>query len=381
MDQVFSNALAELDLEIVSEMATDDPGAHVSLNRNRVQELLDTYEDTGEDKGRFVVLRVRAGATSRSNNHWPDSILANVAEQVNSDERPGYFGHIKPEDRGYAFPDPQTIWMGATVKQENGKPTLYVKGYQIPGSKARSHVKSGLVKTASWFGKAGGKVVNGVRMIETFKLESIDWARPGSAGMDAQVVALVSEQEEGSDKMDLSGVTLKDIETGNPALLTLMRTQVEAEHQESVSEMEQKAKDGDEAKSLLTKISELFGIGDDKDILVKLTEVHERLDNISTGEIKNKVVELLTKKLPGDQHAKARATVLRLLPVQEMEGKTDDEISTTVDEAFEKDDEVMAVVSEMATGPGPLSHRSRERGNGNQKAGGSGMVREGTVKL
>lgn len=375
-DEVFSNALAELDLELVSEMATDDPGAHVTLNKNRVQELTDTYED---EKPEFVVLRVRAGATSRSNNHWPDSILTDVAEQVNSDERPGYFGHIKPEDRGYAFPDPQTIWMGAAMRTEGGKPTLYVKGYQIPGTKARSHVKSGLVKTASWFGKAGGKVVNGVRMIETFKLESIDWARPGMAGMDAQVVALVSEQEEGGDKVDLSSVTLKEIEDGNPSLFALMKQKVEDEHQEAVSEMEEKAKEGEEAQNLLTKITELFGIDKGKDILEKLTEVHQRLDNISTGEIKTKVAELLTKKLPGDSHVKARATILRLLPVSEMEGKTDDEMSELVNTAFEKDDEVMAVVSEMATGPGPLSHRSHER-NGDT-VGASGMVRTSTKKL
>lgn len=376
MDEVFSNALAELDLELVSEMATDDPGAHVTLNKNRVQELTDTYED---EKPEFVVLRVRAGATSRSNNHWPDSILADVAEQVNSDERPGYFGHIKPEDRAYSFPDPQTIWMGATVKQEGGKPTLYVKGYQIPGTKARSHVKSGLVKTASWFGKAGGKVVNGVRMIETFKLESIDWARPGAAGMDAQVVALVSEQEGNGDKVDLSSVTLKDIEDGNPSLFALMKQKVEDEHAEAVSEMETKAQEGEEAQTLLTKITELFGIDKGKDILEKLTEVHQRLDNISTGEIKTKVAELLTKKLPGDAHVKARATILRLLPVSEMEGKTDDEMTELVDTAFEKDDEVMAVVTEMATGPAPLAHRSHER-NGD-KVGASGMVRESTRKL
>jgi hypothetical protein len=359
----------EVDVD-VAEM-TEDVAGIVKLNANRVQELLDDY---GDDKPQFPILKIRAGISGNGNN-WSEAVLNDVAEQINLDEKPGYWGHINPAERGYAFPDPETLWLGAKVKKENGQSVLYVKGYNIPGGRARRH--RSLAKVTSWAGKCSGPVVGGVRQIQKFALESIDWARPGTQGMSAGVVALATEMEEGDKvEVDWGTVTLTDLEKHNPSLFTLMKQKVEADHADSVTEMEADAEKGKQAETVFSRLRQVLGIDDKTDIIEAVTEVQERVDNINQLEIKDKLLAVLTGKL---KNPKARATVLRLIPVQEMEGKTDDEIETLVTEMFTNDEDIKAVVTEMEQSPAPLTQGRRERGT--SKIGGSGMVRETTTKL
>lgn len=372
MDEIFTEV--PLDLEFEVEEMTADAGAIVSLSRTRVQELTDIYEDAAPQ---FAVLRVRAGAISGNGNHWPDTILADVSEQINRAEPLGYFGHIRPEDRGYTFPDPQTIWLGSKIVTEGGKPTLYVKGYLIPKQKARAHVQAGILKTASWAGKASGKVVNGVRMIEKFALESIDWARPGANGMDARVVAVVSEQEGSEQSMDLSKVTIEDIERENPSLMTLLRQKVEGEHSASVTEMKEKADKADEAETVFAKLRKLLKIDETADVITAVAEAVTKVDAIGTGELRDKVAAILADKV---KNPAAQKTLLRLMPVTEMAGMDDDELKQKVEDILSTDDDVKAVVTEMEQGPAPLS-RHRAPAGEKSTVGGSGMVRSGVKKL
>lgn len=372
-DQVFTDVPVELEFE-VSEMV-GDVSQVVRLNQNRVQELLDDYED---DKPQFPILRVTAGEVSGSGNHWPDSILANVAEQINSDEKPGYWGHVKPDDRGYVFPDPETLWLGATVKNESGKPVLYVKGYNIPGGRARRH--RSLARVTSWAGKASGRVVSGVRNVEKFVLESIDWARPGSQGMNARVIAFATEMKGGEKDMaevDLSKVTLEDIKSGNPALFTLMRNQVEAEL--NVSEMKDAQDQLSERDTLIDKLRKLLKIDDKADIEEAIVTMVEQVDNLGATTLKEKVATYLSEKFKGDDKEKARKTLLRLLPVTEMEGLSDEDLKKKVDETLDSDEEIKEVVTEMIQAPAPLARGTRS--GGGDKVGSSGMIAVGATKL
>lgn len=373
-DQVFTNEPVELNLE-VSEMVSEI-GQVVRLDQSRVQELLEDYED---DKPQFPILRVTAGEVSGNGNDWPNSILTSVAEQVNAQEYPGYWGHIKPEERGYVFPDIETVWLGATVKTEAGQPVLYVKGYNVPGGKPRKHRR--LARFTSWAGKASGRVINGVRKIESFTLESIDWARPGSNGMNAKVVAFATEMEGGENtvsELDLSKVTLDDIEKGNPSLFALMRQKVEADL--DVTEMK-KAQDAlTERETLLLKLRKLLKINDDADVEEAVVRMVEQIDNLGATTLKEKVAEYLAEKFKGEDKAAARKTILRLIPVTEMEGASDEDLKKKVDEKLSDDDEIKTVVTEMIQGPGPLSRGRRDLG-GNDKVGNSGMVKVGATKL
>lgn len=377
MAETFELKDAVLDLE-VSEM-TADAGKIVSIPRMRVQELQDVY---GDDKPEFPVLRVRVGKEPTKNgNLWPPSILGIVEEQINKQEFPGYLGHISPEREGYDFPATQTLWLGARVVDEGGEPTLYVKGYNIPGRTARSDVKAGVIKTASWRGKASGRVVNGVKMIENMVLKSIDWARPGTNGMDAKVVAIASEME-GSEEVaevNIGKLTLDDVQRENPSLFTLMKQKVEDEHADDVQEMKEKADKADEAESLFTKLRKLLKIEETDDIYKAVSDAIEKVEKVGAGELRDQVLNVLKTKLKGNE--RAQSAVLRLFPVTEMAGKDEDEIKTEVEKFLSDDEDAKAIVTEMVQGPAPLTSRSRGLGTTDDKRGSSGMVKVGSKKL
>jgi hypothetical protein len=370
MSNIFTDIELELPLE-VSEMATE-AGQIVTLNQTRVAELLADY---GDEKPQFPILRVEAGL-SNNNNNWSESLLVDIAEQVNKSEKPGYWGHIKPDERGYVFPDPETLWLGATVKREGGKQVLYVKGYNIPGGRARRH--RSLAKVTSWAGKASGKVVGGVRMIEKFALESIDWARPGAEGMNARVVGIATEME-GSDNEvdDLSKVTVDQLRAANPSLFTLVKNEVEKDYESQVQEMTEKAKKADEAESLFSKLRTLLKIDEKDDIVEAVTKAVETVENVGKGELREKIAAYLKGKVKSDS---AQSTLMRLIPVTEMAGKSDEEIGKYVDEFLTTDDDAKSVVTEMEQAPAPLT-RHRTGDGQRDKIGSSGMVRKQTVKL
>lgn len=363
----------------VSEMEIeDDPAKVVSLNPTRVQEMLADY---GDDKPQFPILRVESGVSDNGNN-WPASLLTDIAEQINREEKPGYWGHIPPEQKGYVFPDVETVWMGAKVKKEGGKDVLYVKGYNHPNSKARRH--RSMAKVTSWAGRASGPVVSGVRQIKSFALESIDWARPGANGMNARVVAWVSEMEGDHEVAnELATATVDELRAANPSLFTLVRQEIEREHADSVSEMKEKADKADEAETLFGKLRKLLKIDDNDSIEEAVVKVVATVDDVGKGELKDRVLTALTKHIKGDDASQkaARSTLLRLIPVTEMAGKTDEEIDTYVEKYLSDDEDAKVIVTEMVTGaPAPLSGATRGQGD-RSKVGQSGMVTTSRQKL
>jgi hypothetical protein len=360
----------------IAEMAADATSV-IALDPNRVAQLVAATKDENPE---FPIIRVEGGL-SRNNNNWTDEVIEHVAEQVNQNEPVGYLGHIKPEDHSFALPDPQTIWLKAVTKKEQGKTVLYVKGYNFPGEKIRTLLATGAVKSTSWSGKATGKVVGGVRQIERFALESIDWARKGTQGMSADVVALASEMnDERSDTEvdDLSKVTPDELRKANPSLFRLVEQECEAKANERVSEMEEKVKAADEAETIFTKLRKMFKIEESADMIEAMTKIHARLDNLSSKTLKEKIAAILGDKV---KDPKALSTIQRLMPVTEMEGLEDDDLEKKVTEMIDNDEDMQAIITEMSSSPGPLSDRRRD-GSGGSKVGGSGMVKEGhAVKL
>lgn len=372
-------SLVSLELDVqVSEMATD-AAAFVTLDPAKVQRLTETYQD---DAPEFPVLKVEPG-TSKNQRVWSDDLMHDIAEQINTLQPVAYQGHIKPEDDGYAFPPVQTIWLGATAKKEGSQTVLYVKGYNIPGSEIRDKklVKSGIVTETSWRGKAAVRTVNGVQHIDRFVLESIDWSRKGKAGMKAGVVAIASEMNEGSDNdMEWAKVTLDDIRRENPALFDLMKAQVEADSATQVAEMKEKADKADEAETVFTKLRAVLKVDEAADVIAAVTDVVSKVEKIGAKEIRERISDILGGKIKDDR---AKATVMRLLPVSEMEGLDDDKLAAKIDEVFESDEDIKSIVSEMGSGPAPLAHgrSSESRQSGGSKVGASGMVTVGRRKL
>lgn len=134
-DTIFTDEPVSVFLDVSEMEITEDVTEIVKLDKGRVTELLADYKD---EHPQFPILRVEGGLSGNGNN-WTDKMLADIAEQINRDEKPGFWGHIPPALKGYIFPDVETLWLGAKVKTEGGKKVLYVKGYNHPESKARRH--------------------------------------------------------------------------------------------------------------------------------------------------------------------------------------------------------------------------------------------------
>jgi hypothetical protein len=362
--------LLDFDAE-VSEMAAD-AGAIVQLDPARVQQLLAATEDEAPE---FPILRVEGG-TSRQGNHWSDEILVDVAEQINREEPVAYLGHIKPEDDGYAFPEPQTIWLKAQTKDEGGKKVLYIKGYNFPKAAIRGYIRTGVTRTASWRGKASGPVMNGVRYIQKFKLESFDWSRKGKQGMDARLVALATEMEGSEEDVEIGKLTLAELQAANPSLVDLIKAEGRKDADATISEMEPKVEAADEADETFKKLRELLKIDENTDIVQAVGEVVEKVDNVASSTLREKIAAIVADKVKGDR---AKSAVMRLVPVTEMEGKSDDDLEKAVTGLFDTDEDIKAIITEMEGGAGPLTHVG---GSGERdKVGGSGMVKSGSIKL
>jgi hypothetical protein len=362
---------------IVSEM-TADPAFNIPLDSARVQQILAVTKD---DAPQFPILRVEEG-TSNNGRVWDAAILEDVAEQINRMEPVGYLGHIKPEDDGYAFPKPQTIWLKAVTKKEGAKTVLYTKGYNFPNADARMYGPLGVTREASWRGKAALQALpNGMKRVTKFVLESIDWSRKGKAGMSARLVAIATEME-GSDKVDpkdIAALTVADLTAHNPNLIELIKRDATVEQQTRISEMEQEAEQAKDGLTLLARVRETLGLKAEDDPVAAIVSAQEELDKINRRTLHERLADILSKKVKNES---ARKTVLRLLPVSEMENLDDAALEAKVVASIDSDDEIKAIISEMEqtpVRPGRGSQSSGGNGKGYQPK--SGSVRASATKL
>lgn len=178
--------------------------------------------------------------------------------------------------------------------------------------------------------------------------------------------------------MDWSKVTLDEIERENPSLFKLMEQRASEATAAQVTEMKEKVDKADEADTVFTKLRKLLKIEDSADIVEAVSGVVIKVEDISKGELRDRVAAILGGKLKDDR---AKGTVLRLFPVSEMVGKTDEEITTEIDTFLSTDEDAKSVVTEMEQAPAPLTRGGSSGDKNKSKVGGSGMVRETVTKL
>jgi len=174
--------------------------------------------------------------------------------------------------------------------------------------------------------------------------------------------------------VDLIKVTVAEITAENPNLVELIKRDGAAEAEAKIAEMEPVVEEVEDHRSLMTKLRELLGIDKDADLLEAVGEIQEKLTTTMTANVKERVGELLKSKVKDDD---ARAAVLRLIPVNEMDDLDDDALETRVDEVMEKDETVKAIVNRFSGTPPPPSRKQKEinemggddNGNGRYESG------------
>ncbi len=139
----------------------------------------------GDPTPTFVIRPIaQVGRRSKNGVLYDQALVNSIREQINANRPGGIFGHIKPEDRATAHPQPQAYWIGA--KQYGDK--LWAKAYIADMERAKD------IRRKKSLGSADGTSIygtgepvdlpDGARRLNNFVLESLDFAPLDRASLD-----------------------------------------------------------------------------------------------------------------------------------------------------------------------------------------------------
>lgn len=373
-------SLGHTDKSLIGEMVDEGEIGHIAEQITDAAKL-DAFNPGWSEKGRalvppadtepnFVVIRVEEG-WSNNKRLWTGEQLESIVAQTNMLEPVGHLGHIPDDQASFSMPEPQTTWFGAVTKTEASKQKSrsgemvkvgYFAGYNLRGAKIRDLIPARAVRGISWWGSGEQVAIPGKGVeVRNFVLKALDWARKGSEGMPtARVVATVKEMEDSMDK-HLSQVTPDEFKKENPNGYSLLVSEAVADKDAKIGEMEAQIEEGEKAKGLLDDIRKALKLAAGADPLQAIADMMSTLGVKAKAVVQAELDKLLSEKVPDE---KQRALVMRLLPVGEMEAKVSDLkedeaakiIGEMVEESFDKDDQVKAVIGEMQ----PPAIRRRE---------------------
>lgn len=252
---------------IVTEMSDKVDGFDVAVP---FAQGVDVAEMTvGDDNPLFVTVEVLSPQISANKRHWTEESLYEVAEQINDIKPDAYQGHIKEEDRAFASPNSQTIWLGAVVKKMQGVNRLFAKGYVLPyADKLKTYLKSSKAASkkisVSVYGKAhqAWNTAKQAYDISGFKLESIDWARAGSEGVKGAGYFSLTSEMKGENIMDrlevIKSLTKDEIKANNPSVISEMEEEAgEVAKEEAKVDIEKAEEEGKEGKEDVAEMTEI----------------------------------------------------------------------------------------------------------------------------
>jgi len=369
MDDVFTEVF-----ETVVEMTTD-ANAVVPISPEILARIT-----AGDDDPRFATFVIESG-WSKSRRYWGPELFNDVATEMNTAAQGepvvGYLGHIKEEDDPFVFPEIQLQWVGARLTKLGEKARLAVKAYVLPGTKGRDYLMRGLVKNVSWRGKVEQeRFENGVK-IKRFLIESIDLARPRTAGMNAQLAGISSEMTEGGNDLkneEIAALTLNELRAHNPSLVLEIETAVKTPLETQVSEMTATATAVQPTLDLIPELRRILGLANDVDDVTVLGKALESIrdagktvrDSILSSVLKRKFKDEGTQKLVG------RLIVSEMSDVRDFKasgdsGEDEKTLEGFVNVFIDRDETIKAQVSEMEGTPPAIPTTSNDDRNGQRE--------------
>ena len=147
---------------------------------------------------KFVNVEVIRAGISGNNRRYNNHIVDEINQLVPGCQ--GFFGHPDPSKYGFEFREPQCIYVGSVVEtMADGLKRCIAKAYLFKTSPLREwipkSIAAGNPMTVSINGSAdlvrNGDVLELVHMTD---LQSIDWANPGTEGMEtSKAMSVVKE--------------------------------------------------------------------------------------------------------------------------------------------------------------------------------------------
>lgn len=259
-----------------------------SLINVPVDPRIDIDTITADDPDpKFVNVEVIRAGVSGNNRRYNNNIVEEVSQLVPGCQ--GFFGHPDPSKYGFEFREPQCIYVGSvTETMADGLKRCIAKAYLFKTSPLREWVPKSIAAgnpmTVSINGSAdimrSGDLLDVVHMTE---LQSIDWANPGTEGMEtSKAMSVVKEMKDnqGGETMSepinaqdiIKNTTVAELRAYNPGCYEgivkgMTVTELQAQNPELVNAIIEK-----------NKVTEMqFTIGG-KAETIKVTELQGRFD-------------------------------------------------------------------------------------------------------
>lgn len=355
--EIISELMSNVDSR-VCEMVAEQPTIDVPVDpRIDIETII--ADDTDP---KFVNVEVlRSGISKTNNRRYNNNNVAEVNRMIPGVQ--GFFGHPDPSKYGFEFREPQCIYVGSTIDHmPDGLDRCIAKAYLFKTSPLREwipkSIAAGNPMTVSING-IGDIVRNGdiIDVIHMTELQSIDWANPGTEGMEtSQAMSVVREMQnennEGGLKMEanaqdiiknvtvaelkaynpdgynnvLKSVTVQELQAVNPALVQSI---VDANQIKEVS-----LKMGGETKAV--KISEMQGVVSGYEQTI--ADLKDKAETARISEYKSKQIASLVpeqyrdgiaKRVTGKTEADIDASInAEIGYIREMGGMTNVPIGT-----------------------------------------------------
>lgn len=322
----------------------------------------------GDSDPMFVTVEVMNPTISKNGRKWTPELMQSVAEQINEKLPDGYMGHLKDEDRATAHPEAQTMWVGAKVEEVDGTLRLLAKGYIYPyAEKLRTYLKKAIANgkqvAVSVYGEALqsydklAKIYN----IKEFDLESIDWARSGSAGITPSFVPVIAREQVDENNMDkkLSEITLEELKELRPDLVDALKAELEAKPADPAPADPTPAPADPnpapvEENGEVKEMRSIIGTENGKSVVSEMKNIMAEREVLLDAYIDSKVDATVGKE--------SMKGIFRKMIVGEMKARNKESIDNAVSAVLESE-EGKAFIAEMVKTPAPVNALDDNRNN------------------
>lgn len=305
----------------ISEMAknVEDFGVNVPITGIDIDALTE-----GDNDPMFITIEALNEGVSANKVNYSREVIMEIAAKVNELKPDGYMGHIDDKDIQTKNPRSETIWLGATTAEVNGKLRMFIKGYVMPYAKdLKTYIKKAkAVKKSiavSIFG-AAQKTIDAINKVynivpNTFKLQSIDWARSAGAGVMTLGAFSVTKEMAATSELHLQpreeiikSISVDELKMNNTLVIKemkdsfivelepVLRKQIETEAEGKIAEMQGTIEDLNKKIAVGHLDTLIVGLPDNAKGLVKKMVIAEMQ---STDYTEERVKELYTQFING----------------------------------------------------------------------------------
>ena len=295
---------------------------------------------------RFVNVEVIRSGMSGNNRRYTGQVIKQLSDMVPGCH--GFLGHPDPSKHGFEFREPQCIFVGSMLDtMQDGSVRIIAKAYIFKSSDLREWIPKSIAAnnpmTVS-INAMGDIARNGdiIEVLTISDLQSIDWANPGTEGIETSKAINIVREMGGSEKMDtkeiIKNTTVTEFKAYNPdgyngIVSSITITELMAQNPVLFQQIEDSARItemniviGDEPKTI--KLTELQGVI--TDLEAKINSTNEELTKIKLTEFKNSkinelvpsdMIDKISPRITGTDEASIEASInSELAYVREMMG-------------------------------------------------------------